>query len=191
MKRALSRRRWSTWIAAALGACLAVFVWEALSDETPPADEPHRVPVAVIDIAKVFKDHRRCNERMAAIKGEIEIFEGDVRTRRELIAGTKITDSDKAAELENELQAEVELKRKDFLEQEAVVYFEIYSEIESSVARLCRERDIGLVLRYHADVMKKDDRASVLQGVNRAVVHRRVPDLTGDVLDIANSARKL
>lgn len=192
MDRVLSQgRMWSQWIAVALIACLAVFVWEALSDEPTPPDQPHRVPVAVIEIARVFKDHRRFNERMAGIKAAIEVFERDVQSRKEEIAAIKIDQAEKAARLEAELTDEIALKRKEFLTQEAHLYFETYTEIEACAAKVCDERDIGLLLRYSGDEINKDDRASVLQGVNRAVVHRRVPDLTSDVLGIANSARKL
>ena len=182
-------RSWTKWTGMALVACLAVFVWEALSDEPEPADRPHRVPVAVIDIAKVFKDHRRFGEQMAGIKGEIEDFEQYVRARQSEIAGLKSDQPEKAAALEKDLSSEIALKRKLFLDQEADVYFEVYSQIETHAGQVCRERDVGLLLRYNSDPMLKGDRASVLQGVNRAVVHCRVPDLTDDVLDIANAAR--
>ncbi len=182
-------RAWPTWIGMALGACLAVFVWEALSDEPQPTDGSHRVPVAVIDIAKVFKDHRRFGERMAGLKSDIEDFERYTRARQGQIAGIKADQPDKAAALEKELADEIALKRKLFLDLEADVYYEVYEEIAAHAEQVCRERDVGLLLRTNNDKMLKGDRASVLQGVNRAVVHCRVPDLTDDVLSIANAMR--
>lgn len=190
MIKTLSRKRiWTKWIGMALAACLAIFVWEAVSDEPAPADRPHRIPVAVIDIAKMFKDHRRFGERMTGIKSDIEDFERYVRARQGEIAGIKADQPEKAAALEKELTEEIALKRKLFLDLEADVYYEVYEEIAAHAGEVCRQRDVGLLVRTNNDKMLKGDRASVLQGVNRAVVHCRVPDLTDDVLSIANAAR--
>ena len=190
MNEPCSRRPiWPKWIAVALGACLAVFVWEALSDEPEPADRPHRIPVAVIDIARMFKEHRRFGERMAGLKSDVEDFERYTRARQGEIAGLKGDQPEKSAALEKELADEITLKRKLFLDLEADVYYEVYEEIAAHAQQVCRQRDVGLLLRTNSDKMLKGDRASVLQGVNRAVVHCRVPDLTDDLLRIANAAR--
>ncbi len=79
------------------------------------------------------------------------------------------------------------MKRREFLEQEAKVYYGIYREIEDSVAVFAERNRIGLVLRYSGDEMKPDDRASVLQGVNRPVVFQRNLDITQHVLNQLNA----
>lgn len=191
-----NRRSWTQWTLMALAACLAIFVWEALSDEPPAADRPHKVPIAVVDIARVYKEHREFNAQMLEVKGQIEDFEKEVRKKQAEIqaltpadpgsAQTSGTDAEQASKLSAALQAEVAAKRAEFLNIEARIYFEIYQAIERQTTQICRERDIGIVVRMNGDKMNPADRASVLQGVNRAVVYVNVPDLTDDLLKAFN-----
>ena len=189
---------WMRWIITALAVCLGIFVWEAVSDEPPAADRPHKVPVALLDIAKVYKSYNAFNARMTEIKGEIEDYEKEVNAKRAEIealrpkkdgsglgSGANIGE-DVIAKLQTALQAEVALKRKSFLDAEAAVYAETYASIEKAVEPIAKARDIGVVLRYQSDKMDVADRASVLQGVNRAVVYSDVPDLTSDLLTALN-----
>jgi len=90
------------------------------------------------------------------------------------------------ARMQSEMQVQVTIKRKEFLEQEARVYFRIYKEIEQVVAYIANSYRFEIVLRFSADEMKEDDRASVLQGVNRAVVFQRGRDITNLVLTELN-----
>jgi Skp family chaperone for outer membrane proteins len=155
--------------------------------------------VAVIDIALVFKHHDRFNGQMADIKRDIEQFEAYVRDQQKLL-------KTKAEELQNynasspeyrtretelaradaDLKVKIGLERKTFLEREARVYYHIYKEIESSVATFSQRARIGLVLRFNSDDMKEDDRASVLQGVNRAVVYHQGLDITRWIIEDLN-----
>ena len=88
--------------------------------------------------------------------------------------------------MQSDLQVGVGLKRKEFLEQEARVYYRVYREIEQTVAIFAQRNRIGLVLRFNGDEMKEDDRASVLQGVNRAVVYQQGLDITDLILKQCN-----
>ena len=86
------------------------------------------------------------------------------------------------ARMQSDLQVQVGLKRKEFLEQEARVYFHVYRDIEQVVAQFAQRYRIDLVLRFNGDPMKEDDRASVLQGVNRAIVYQNGRDITQSIL---------
>lgn len=187
-------RSWSHWLVLAATACLAVFVWEAASDEPPAVASPPAVPVALLDVAKVFKEFRDFNAEMNRIKAEIEAFELEVRPARlevkRLSGEGSAKGSDKSAEelkkLTADLQAKIAAKREAFIAEETRVYFDAYERVSEVVKRLAAERDIGVVFRHNFEPMKRDDRASVLQGVNRAVVHATAPDLTADVLAALN-----
>lgn len=200
MDRSLARTQWKQWVLMAAGCCLAVFVWEAVSDE-PASPAPPRLPVGLVDVAKVFKDDLTFNGKMQNIKGRIEEFERYVRDRQAEIAklvpagssdgsGEASEAAKRAAALDAAIKAEIGVKRQAFLAEEAVVYHERYQAIERAVKQVCAEREIDLVLRYNSDKMDPTDRASVLQGVNRAVIHSRVPDLTSDVLKVLNESAK-
>ena len=159
------------------------------------AATPSGTNVAVIDIALIFKHHDRFNAAMGDIKKDIEQFEAYVKDEQKKLkaradelqqfnAGSPDyrTKEAELARLQSELQVQIGLKRKDFLEQEARVYFRVYKEIEGSVAVFAQRYRIGLVLRFNSDEMKEDDRASVLQGVNRAVVWHGSLDITPQII---------
>jgi Skp family chaperone for outer membrane proteins len=189
---------WTRWIVTALAVCLGIFVWEAVSDEPPAVDRPHQVPVALLDIHRIFKSYDDFSARMLRIKTEIEVYEKEVNTKRAEIealrpkkdgsgldSGANVGE-DVIAKLQAALQGEIALKRKSFLDAEAVAYAEAYATIETAVERAAKARDIGVVLRYQSEKMDVADRASVLQGVNRAVMYSDVPDLTTEVLTELN-----
>jgi Skp family chaperone for outer membrane proteins len=140
--------------------------------------------VAVIDIARVFKEHNRFNDMMLDIKKDIEDFDAYVKNESsklkamsEALATFKPGSleykqrEEEAARLTSDLQVKVGLKKKELLEQEARVYFQVYRELEQKVAVFAQQYSINMVLRFNSEGMKEDDRNSVLQGVNRAVVY--------------------
>ena len=151
--------------------------------------------VVVIDVANIFKNHIRFNEKMKEIKAEIDAFEASIRAEQ-----TKFKQKgeglqqfnpsspeykkleEELARMQSEVQVQVGLKRKTFLEQEAREYYKTYREIEQSVAVFAQQNRIGLVLRFNGDEMKADDRNSVLQGVNKAVVYHDRLDITEWIL---------
>lgn len=193
----LPRRSWSQWMILAATACLAVFVWEAVSDEPPAVDRPHRVPVALLDVAKAFKQYDEFNAGMNGIKAEVDAFEKEIRAEQAEIqrlaeAGSAQGSGKTAEELKKiqaDLQAKIAAKRQRFLADEAQLYFDSYERISEVVEQIAGEREIGIVLRHNSEPLNPADRASVLQGVNRAVIHSNVPDLTKDVLAVLNGRK--
>ena len=141
--------------------------------------------VAVIDIAYIFKNHVRFNGQMNDMKRDIEAYDAAMRDETTKINKKQETMTafnpnskefkaadEELAHLKSDFQIKVAAKRREFLEQEAKVYYGIYREIEDAVAMFAQRNRIGLVLRYTGDEMKPDDRASVLQGVNKPVVYQ-------------------
>jgi hypothetical protein len=82
----------------------------------------------------------------------------------------------------SEMQIKVAKQRREFLEQEAQIYFDGYNEVYTTVSTLAERNDIKLVLRFTSDVMRPDDRASVLQGVNRPIVYQKNLNITNLVI---------
>ncbi len=83
-------------------------------------------------------------------------------------------------------QVKMQLKRKDFLEREAKVYFDAYNEVLMAVSQFSDRNGIGLVLRFNGGEMDPTKRESVLQGVNRAVVFQRNLNITDYVIQRLN-----
>lgn len=149
-----------------------------------PAATQATTTIAVIDIAKIFKGHNRFNQMMADIKKDIEEFDGIVKAETaklksmgEALQSYKTgsleykTKEEEIARMSSDLQVKVGLKKKELLEQEARVYYNVYRELETTVGRFAQANRITMVLRFNSEEMKEEDRNSVLQGVNRAVVY--------------------
>lgn len=151
---------------------------------TAAAPQQATTQIVVIDIAKIFKGHHRFNQMMADIKKDIEDFDAYVKNETNKLKGMGEAlqsyragsleykqKEEEAARLTSDLQVKVGLKKKELLESEARVYFTVYRQLEQKVAVFAQRNRITMVLRFNSDEMKEDDRNSVLQGVNRAVVY--------------------
>jgi Skp family chaperone for outer membrane proteins len=151
--------------------------------------------VAVIDIAYLFKNHVRFNAQRNDLKKDLDAFDAYVRaeqqklnTKREALQQFNPSSAEykkaeeELAHLQSDLQVKIGLKRKEFLEQEARIYYNTYKEVEQAVAVFAQKYRIGLVLRYSSDEIKPDDPNSVMQGVTRPVVYQDRLDITEHIL---------
>jgi Skp family chaperone for outer membrane proteins len=156
--------------------------------------------VAVIDVAYIFKNHARFNQSMSDMKRDIEAFDAHMqeeskRLQQKQEKMTSFTPSsnefkkldEELAKMKSDFQITVQSKKRDFLEQEAKVYYNIYREVEDAVAVFAQRHGIRLVLRFTGDDMKADDRNSILQGVNKPVVYQDHLDITMDILNKLNA----
>ena len=165
-----------------------------------PASVPGTV-VAVVDVSYVFENHSGFKDAMDRMKQEVQQYEEELRTRHQALSkerdqmmqftpGSPDYErmeralTDKAAKL----QVDTQLKKKEFLQRESKVYYEVYQDVSNAVREFAEMKGIDLVLRYNGAEMKADDRASVLQGVNRAMVYQRNLDITREILDRLNRA---
>ncbi|MCP4190266.1 MAG: OmpH family outer membrane protein [Planctomycetaceae bacterium] len=156
-------------------------------------------PVAVVDITQIFKDHTGFKSTMERMKQEVQAYEGSLRTRhetlqkkREQLTGFRAGSPDyvklerSIADETAKLSVDTQLKKKEFLEREARVYFMVYKEVSQAIAEYSRSRKISLVLRYNGEKISPDDRNSVLAGVNRAIVYQNNLDITAEITDRLN-----
>lgn len=170
----------------------------------PQGPAPSGTSVAVIDVAHIFKNHVRFNASMNDMKRDIDAFDAAMREESlKLQKKVEVMQSfapssnefkkadEELAHLKSDFQIRVQAKKREFLEQEARVYYGIYREVEDAVASFAQRNRIGLVLRYTGDEMKPDDRASVLSGVNKPVVYQQNLDITQHVLNHLNAGATL
>jgi Skp family chaperone for outer membrane proteins len=156
--------------------------------------------VAVIDVAYIFKNHARFNQSMSDMKRDIEAFDAHMqeeskklqKKQEEMQAFGPSSPQfkkldEELAKMKSDFQITVQSKKRDFLEQEAKVYYNIYREVEEAVIVFAQRHGIRLVLRFTGDEMKPDDRASVLQGVNKPVLYQDHLDITMDILSKLNA----
>lgn len=161
----------------------------------PVTPRPSGTNVAVIDISLVFEHFPGFQKKMEDLKGQVEAFEGEMKAEGGKMMKMKEKLGEYAQGSENfktleedmarknsEMQIKVAKQRREFLEQEAQIYFDGYNEVYTAVSTLAERNDIKLVLRFTSDVMRPDDRASVLQGVNRPIVYQKNLNITNLVI---------
>jgi Skp family chaperone for outer membrane proteins len=158
--------------------------------------QPSTVPVAVVDIGYIFKNYDGFKQAMEGIKQEVSASDAAFRARAKQIEDKAqqltVLKSDspehkslvaETASAQAQVQAELTLKRKEFLDKEAQIYYAFYEKVRSEVQAFADNHGIGLVLRFSVDQIDPADRQSVMQGVNRPVVYQRNLNITHDILD--------
>jgi Skp family chaperone for outer membrane proteins len=182
---------------ATVVACLASFSLSAHAQGSPGS-------VAVIDISRIFKEHQRFRSSLEFMKKDVETAEAGLRKDAEELK--KMAENLKSpsnpyapgsqqykqqeeaiATKQAQIQLKMNLQKKEFMEQEAKIYYQVYTEIETEVERFAKRYGINLVLRYNDIEMTQDsDRQLILAGVNRPVVYQNNIDITNDILKAIN-----
>ena len=156
-----------------------------------PTNNATGTRVAVIDISKVFKEHPRFKAQMEAMKAQVKDFENQLQQRGQEIQKIQSDmrqfepSSAEYKQLEGQilkLQADGQVlaaqKKKEFLDQEAKIYFNVYNEIVQEVSDFASQNGIAIVVRFNSEPIDPNDRQSVLEGVNRAIVHQSQSNIT-------------
>jgi len=144
------------------------------------------VPIVVVDLSKVFEQHPTFKARMDQIKAEVKTTEagfqaqGEALKKRVQQLQTLKASSPEFKALEAEIalkqgriQADLALKRKEFLSREAKEYFQTYNQVKQEIQTFSEANRIGLVLRYSSEKMDPTNRQSVMQGVNQPIVYNQ------------------
>ena len=169
-------------ISAAFIAAIAVTTATAVGR----AEGGASVPIVVVDLNKVFEQHptfkMQIDQIKAAVKSSEAEFMGrgkDIESRAKQLQALKSSSEQykqlesETARLQAQTQADMALKRKDFLEQEAKVYFNVYQQVKQEIKVFAESNRIGLVLRYSSEGIDPTNRQSVMQGVNQPIVYNQ------------------
>ena len=160
----------------------------ALGASVVSAQETGRV--AILDVAKVFKDNTSFGDKMAALKAEAERLKGQVTAEQDRIKVEvmKLRDlkpgperNKREADLEQQhthLRTTTRQAESELLSQEARVYFDTYREMQAVVEAIAQANGLSLVLRFDSEDIDPNNQQSVKKGLNRAVVFHRKLDLT-------------
>ncbi len=155
--------------------------------------------VAVLDVGKVFKDCLRFAQAMEVMKDDVTKFENYLRDERtkvqEMVDGLKGFNNGskeyneleaRIAKITSNLQVETKLKQKEFMQREAKLYFNTYTEMTKVVTDFATEYQIDLVLRFSSEEIQQDNPQTILQGVNASIVYHRNRDITRKIIEIMN-----
>ncbi|MEI6506056.1 MAG: OmpH family outer membrane protein, partial [Planctomycetota bacterium] len=139
--------------AVAMAFCQAA-VHAQVSGQAAPAAAPTVRPatpanhVAVIDVGYVFKNHTRFKTAMDKMKDEVLAAENSLKGERDRINGLmeqlkgfnvgtpeyKKLEAE-VAKAQGDFSVNAQLQKKDFMDREAKVYLQVYTEIEQAVSQ--------------------------------------------------------
>lgn len=169
-----------------------------------PAAQAHSAgpatAVAVIDVGYVFKNHARFKAAMDKMKDEVMAAENGLKSERDRINGLmeQIKGFNVGTPEYKKLEAEIakaqgdfnvnaQLQKKDFMDREAKVYLQVYTEIEKAVEQFAREHRIAVVHRFDGEPVDNSDRNQILRGITKPIVYLEPGiDITPDILKMLN-----
>jgi len=140
--------------------------------------------IAVVDLAKIFKEHARFNAMKEDMKRDVDTAEAELKAIREEIqrlgeqlqsfnAGSPDYKNLEArlANKQAEINVQMQLRKKDFLQREAKIYYTIFQEIEDEIKYFAEQNGIGLVLRFSDEEVKAENPDDVLKELNKPIVY--------------------
>ena len=146
--------------------------------------------VAILDVAKVFKENAAFDAKVKAIKKQADALKEQITAEQDRIkkavmelrgAPAGPERNKKEAELEQQhtrLRTTTRQSEAELLRREAQVYYETYREMQAVVEAVSKANGLSLVLRFDSESIDPNNRNEVIKGVNRAVVFHRQLDLT-------------
>ena len=117
--------------------------------------------IAVIDISRIFKEHPRFIEEMARLKSRVESEDAKMKARADRLqsladelktlkpGSQEYKDKERLIASERaQMQIDIQVQRKEFLQQEAAIYKEIYESVKIQVANYASRAGLAAVVRY-------------------------------------------
>ncbi len=140
--------------------------------------------IAVVDIAYIFKTYQKFKQQTDEMKTRVQAAEADInkdqdgiKRKAEELRGYNSGSPDyKKAEndlvrMQADLQLKVSLQKKDFMEQEGKIYFNVSREVEDAVKQIAIKNGIVLVLRFNGDPVDGNNREDILRDINKGIVY--------------------
>jgi Skp family chaperone for outer membrane proteins len=160
---------------------------------------PHRV--ALIDMARVFKNYKKFEAMREELKGELtkseerfKLMAETVKQETAQLKGFK-EGSPEYSNLEKSLlnhtstmQAFQKGQQRELIRKEAQIYKTIYLEVSDAVEKYAQHFNFTLVLRFSADELSgQENPEDVMRGLNRQVVYYRPSeDITTAICEFLN-----
>jgi Skp family chaperone for outer membrane proteins len=186
-------------------ACCGAFellrgTWPTVADEQVVEQAPLAGNVAMLDLARIFNNHREFKRLSDDLRREVEDAERELKTHKaelqaEADALAKLNrGTPEAKQLESkiardtaELQVKVAEQKKEFFEEEAGIYFQIYQQVMKEVEKYAAAHGINLVMRFSGEPMDPNDAQAVQKELNKAVLFHKGIDITDEILALANA----
>jgi Skp family chaperone for outer membrane proteins len=165
----------------------------------PATDEPHKI--ALIDMARVFKQYKKFEALREDLKGELTKSEDRFKAMAEVIKKETVElkgfkeGSEEYARVEKSLLTHTsqtdafrKSQQRELIRKEAQIYKQIYLEVSDAVEKYATHFHITLVLRFSAeDLGTEQNPEDVMRGLNRQVVYYRPSeDITNAICEFLN-----
>ena len=192
-----------------LGSVLAAAWWlgRASGDEVEGAKPAPPTSVAIVDLARLFKDSPRLARLRERLKQDYATESTEAKALAETVKELKAKfdaaekggreQKDLAEQFRKkyaELQNSAKELNGDFATREAELYRVFYGDAQAVIAGYAKERGIGLVIRFQSDIETsaevKDAKSAsqVVSQLNQLVVHHDGLDITDAVIDRMKAA---
>jgi Skp family chaperone for outer membrane proteins len=159
--------------------------------------------VAIIDLSYIFKEHIGFKAATERMKADVAAAETSLKDERDSLTSLlkEFTENpphkkgsaeykqmeEDLAKRQADLQISVNLRKKEFMEREAKIYYNVFKEIMAEVKSYCDQNQITLVLRFNGDPVDPTDPQSILKELNKSVVHYQESiDITPHILGSLN-----
>jgi len=166
------------------------------------ADEPKvmAADIAVVDLAKVFDNHKRLSEKREAVRRDAQDAQDKLKVLVE--AAKKLQDELKIhkpgsadhTRIQKELQekgAAIQKFQKEQVQElqkmEAEIFQETYKRAVEEIQRIAEARGLRLVLRYQADNTDSKDPKKLMESLSRQVLYEKGLDITDEVVQAVNN----
>lgn len=164
--------------------------------------------VAIIDLSYIFKNHERFKAMTEGMRNDVLRAEEALKARRTEIETLTKRLTDLGNELRKDspeykqldadltrkkidLSTQVSQQKKEFLEKEAKIYFQVYQEVIDAVQYFSERNRISLVLRFNGDPVTDSDPQEILKQLNKSVIYyNKGIDITPMILDDLNRSAR-
>lgn len=186
-------------------SALALAAWclgRASGDEGESAKPAPATSVALVDVARIFKESPRLARLRDDLKQDFDIESVTLKAVGEEIkklkeraeaakddAGEQKKIREEFEQKSNDYKAEMQKLQKDFITREVEVYRAFYADVQADVERYAKAHGLTLVIRWQsteeplAEVTELKDANQVLNQVNQLVLYHDSLDITDAVID--------
>jgi Skp family chaperone for outer membrane proteins len=187
--------------AVAAGMFVTWFAWTCFTGSQALAQPPMSSaqgpsPIALVDVNFIFKRHVRLRAQLKELGQDAERVQKDFEQQLQRLQemqqqlntmkpGTPDYQQKEESIVSQKsiIQGQIALKRKEFVQKEAHLYYNAYREITEEVAYYCQQRGILIVLNFNGDNINDQNADEIARGIsNKVVFYNRALDITPAVL---------
>ena len=169
---------------SAVGGLLIVSVLSFTSASAQGPAPTAGTRIAIVDVARILKDHPGIKAQMTQIENELKNFDSSFKAKNEelknevavlkdLVAGTPdyIKQEEKIAQIESRGKLDFGRRRKELIDAEARIFHDNYQLISKMVGDIAVASKVGIVFRYNSEEMDLNDKDSLIRGVMKNIVY--------------------